>query len=146
VKRRDFLATAALFGACSRNLFPEDTVAGPATAPFVAVEPEQDEPAEDGGEEREQGPSPLQQQLQQIRERITDLWSGATNGHHPPPEADDEPPALRTTRSAMAARARAGASVSARRSDAEVWAMRGVAAVVVLVLLITFVLLITSLA
>ena len=46
----------------------------------------------------------------------------------------------------MAARARAGASVSARRSDAEVWAMRGVAAVVVLVLLITFVLLITSLA
>ena len=128
---------------------PEDTVAdaaGPATAPFVAVEPEPEAPGEDDAEEREQGPSPLQQQLQQLRERITDLWSGATNGHHPPPEADDEPPALRTTRSAMAARARAGASVSARRSDAEVWAMRGVAAVVVLVLLITFVLLITSLA
>jgi hypothetical protein len=121
--------------------------AGPVTAPFVAVEPEAGQPdgREEHEEEQEQGPSPLQQQLQQLRERVSDLWSGATNGHHPPP-ADDDPPAQRATRSAMAARARAGASVAARRSNAEVWAMRAVAAVVVLVLLITFVLLITSLA
>ena len=90
-------------------------------------------------EDAERGPSPLQQ----LRERLAGMV--ATNGHRPP-EEDEGPPALRTTRSASAARARAGATVAARRSTAEVWALRGLAAIVVLVLLLTFLLLITSLA
>ena len=85
--------------------------------------------------------------FEQLRERIAGIV--ARNGHAAPHayEADDdEPPALRATRSAAAARARAGATVAARRSPAEVWALRGLAALVVLVLLITFLLLIASLA
>jgi len=136
-------ATAA--GATDEAKPPRERLAaaGPATAPFVAIAAEPGDETED----RERPPlqQQVQEQLQHLRARISDLWSGAANGHHPPP-ADDQPPALRATRSATAARARAGASVAARRSDAEVWALRSVAAVVVLILLITFVLLITSLA
>ncbi len=66
--------------------------AGPATAPFAAIEAE---PAgDDEGPERPPLQQQVQEQLEHLRARISDLWSGATNGHHPPP-ADDEPPALR---------------------------------------------------
>ncbi len=61
-------------------------------------------------------------------------------------DEDEQPPVLRATRSASAARARAGSAVAARRSPAELWLIRALAAVVVLVLLITFLLLITSIA
>jgi hypothetical protein len=89
------------------------------------------------------GPSPLDQ----LRERIADVFAGLrASGPAPARDDDEEPPVLRATRSATAARARAGSAVAARRSPAEVWLIRGLAAVVVLVLLITFLLLITSIA
>ena len=49
-------------------------------------------------------------------------------------------------RTASAARARAGATVAARRSAAEVWGVRILAAVLVAVLLIAFLLILTSIA
>ncbi|HYI17949.1 MAG TPA: hypothetical protein VD836_04535 [Solirubrobacteraceae bacterium] len=86
--------------------------------------------------------------LEQLRERIADLFAGLRPGDSPPVrhDEDEQPPVLRATRSASAARARAGSAVAARRSPAELWLIRALAAVVVLVLLITFLLLITSIA
>jgi hypothetical protein len=49
-------------------------------------------------------------------------------------------------RSAAAARARAEATVAARRSPAELWAVRVLAALLVAVLLIAFLLILTSIA
>ena len=49
-------------------------------------------------------------------------------------------------RTAAAARARAGATVAARRSAVEVWGLRVLAAVLVAVLLIAFLLILTSIA
>jgi hypothetical protein len=49
-------------------------------------------------------------------------------------------------RTASAARARAGATVAARRSPAEVWGLRILAVVVVAVMLVTLLLFLLSLA
>jgi hypothetical protein len=92
-----------------------------------------------GGGEEDAGGSPLQA----LRERFEGLF--ASNGHAEEP-AQDEPAVPRPRRSAAAARARAEATAAARRSTTEVWAMRVLAAVVVAVLLIAFVLVITSVA
>jgi hypothetical protein len=83
--------------------------------------------------------------LQALKERFGGMF--ASNGHAA--DATDEvvePAVPRPRRSAAAARARAGATVAARRSPVEVWAMRVLAAIVVAILLITFVLVITSVA
>jgi hypothetical protein len=119
---------------------PETAEVAPDAVPVGrAMPPAAHAAGEPAAEDADRGPSPLQQ----LRERLAGMV--AANGHRPPDE-DDGPPALRATRSASAARARAGATVAARRSTAEVWALRGLAAIVVLVLLLTFLLLITSLA
>jgi hypothetical protein len=83
--------------------------------------------------------------LHALKERFGGMF--ASNGHAA--DATDEglePAVPRPRRSAAAARARAGATVAARRSPVEVWAMRVLAAVFVAILLITFVLVITSIA
>jgi hypothetical protein len=85
--------------------------------------------------------------LQALRERFEGLF--ASNGHAqegPDVAAEVEPAVPRPRRSASAARARAAGTVAARRSATEVWGMRVLAAVVVAVLLIAFVLVITSIA
>jgi len=85
--------------------------------------------------------------LQALKSRLESLF--ASNGHA---AAEDEPGAAREEaipgprRTASAARARAGATVAARRSPAELWALRIVAAAVVAVLLIAFVLILASIA
>ena len=90
-----------------------------------------------GGEDADEAP-PGDSPLQALRERFAGMF--ASNGH-----ADEagrgasEPAVPRPRRSAAAARARAEATVAARRSPAEVWGMRVLAAIVVAVLLITFV-------
>jgi hypothetical protein len=96
-----------------------------------------------GGNEHDAAGSPLQA----LRERFEGLF--ASNGHaeEGADEADVEPAAVpRPRRSASAARARAAGTVAARRSATEIWGMRVLAAVVVAVLLIAFVLVITSIA
>jgi hypothetical protein len=94
-----------------------------------------------GEEERSAGPG-----FQAIKDRIEGVF--ASNGHA---EAEDETadrydrvPGPR--RSAAAARARAEATVAARRSPAELWALRVLAALLVAVLLIAFLLILTSIA
>ena len=116
----------------------------PQTAPIVPAARAngvvEHEPARD---DEPGGPSALDQ----LRDRIADLFAGLRPTGAPAERHDeDEPLVLRTTRSASAARARAGSAVAARRSPAELWLIRGIAAVVVLVLLVTFLLLITSIA
>jgi hypothetical protein len=90
-----------------------------------------------GGDEAPESP------LHALKERFEGLL--ASNGHAAE-EEPDVPEVPRPRRSAAAARARAGATVAARRSAAEVWALRVLAAVVVAVLLIAFVLILTSIA
>ncbi|HTE61373.1 MAG TPA: hypothetical protein VK631_13560 [Solirubrobacteraceae bacterium] len=70
----------------------------------------------------------------------------ASNGHEHDDEPDEELAIPRPRRTAAAARARAEATVAARRSPGEVWGMRVLAAVVVAVLLIAFVLILASIA
>jgi hypothetical protein len=93
-----------------------------------------------GGHEDEPGEGPLHA----LKERFGGLL--ASNGHTAEEVEEGEEPIPRPRRSAAAARARAEATVAARRSPAEMWGMRVLAAIVVAVLLITFVLVITSLA
>jgi hypothetical protein len=94
-----------------------------------------------GGDGDPSGEGPLQS----LKERFGGMF--ASNGHAAEATDEDVEPAVpRPRRSAAAARARAGATVAARRSPTEVWAMRVLAAVVVAILLIAFVLVITSLA
>jgi hypothetical protein len=69
-----------------------------------------------------------------------------SNGHQHDDEPDEELAIPRPRRTAAAARARAEATVAARRSPGEVWAMRVLAAVVVAVLLVAFVLILASIA
>jgi hypothetical protein len=115
----------------------------PASPPLV----EDEARGEDPTAATEPGPT-LPSAVQSLQARIQGLL--ATNGHGPAEagEAGDGPPAdvPRPRRTAAAARARAGASVAARRSPAEVWGMRVLAAVVVVVLLAIFVLILTSIA
>jgi hypothetical protein len=85
--------------------------------------------------------------LQAIKTRLESLF--ASNGHavaadEPAPAHEEALPGPR--RSAAAARARAGATVAARRSPAELWALRILAAALVAVLLIAFLLILTSIA
>jgi hypothetical protein len=100
------------------------------------------------GEQEEQQGEAGDSPLQALRQRFEGLF--ASNGHAAEVEEDIdegiEPSVRRPRRSAAAARARAEATVAARRSPAEVWALRVLAAVVVAVLLITFVLVVTSIA
>jgi TolA-binding protein len=71
----------------------------------------------------------------------------ASNGNpHDQDDADEEPAVPRPLRTAAAARARAGATVAARRSPGEVWALRVLALVVVAVLLTAFVLILAYIA
>ena len=71
----------------------------------------------------------------------------ASNGTaHGQDDVDEEPAVPRPLRTAAAARARAEATVAARRSPGEVWAMRVLALVVVAVLLTAFVLILAYIA
>jgi predicted nucleic acid-binding Zn-ribbon protein len=85
--------------------------------------------------------------LQAIKSRLEHLF--ASNGHA---VADDEPDVVRErpipgpVRTASAARARAGATVAARRSPAELWALRVLGVLLVAVLLVAFLLILTSVA
>jgi hypothetical protein len=82
-----------------------------------------------------------------LRSRLESLF--ASNGHtatQDEPEAAHEDAIPGPRRSASAARARAEATVAARRSPAELWALRILAVVLVAVLLIAFLLILTSIA
>jgi hypothetical protein len=71
----------------------------------------------------------------------------ASNGNpHNQDDVDEEPAVPRPLRTAAAARARAEATVAARRSPGEVWALRVLALVVVAVLLTAFVLILAYIA
>ena len=84
--------------------------------------------------------------FQAINDRVESVF--ATNGHavveDDTVDEYDRVPGPR--RSAAAARARAGATVAARRSPAELWALRVLAALLVALLLIAFLLILTSIA
>ena len=112
--------------------------ARPVTPPF----------ADDGGAADEPAPpSTGPGALQALKERLEGLFS--SNGHAPEEDAREHLEATGAPlprRSAAAARARAGATVAARRSPAEVWAMRIFAALFVAVLLIAFLLFLISVA
>jgi hypothetical protein len=82
--------------------------------------------------------------LQALKARFEGLF--ATNGHRDDDGPDEEPAVPRPLRTASAARARAGATVAARRSPGEVWATRVLAAIVVAVLLTAFVLILAYIA
>jgi hypothetical protein len=100
-----------------------------------------------GGGAEEPGQRTAGPTFQALKSRLESLF--ASNGHA---AAEEEEPAATfdavpgPRRSASAARARAGATVAARRSAAEVWAVRVLAAVLVAVLLIAFLLILTSVA
>ncbi len=78
--------------------------------------------------------------FQALKARFEGLFATNGDGH------DEEPAMPRPLRTASAARARAGATVAARRSPGEVWATRVLAAVVVAVLLTAFVLILIYIA
>jgi len=95
---------------------------------------------EEDGEERGEGTSALQA----LKARFEGLFASNGNGQHD--DSDETLGVPRPVRTASAARARAGATVAARRSQGEVWAMRVLAAFVVAVLLTAFVLILTYIA
>jgi hypothetical protein len=82
--------------------------------------------------------------FQALKARVEGLFASNGDGQHD--DADDERAVPRPRRTAAAARARAGATVAARRSPGEVWATRVLAAVVVAVLLTAFVLILAYIA
>ncbi len=82
--------------------------------------------------------------LQALKARLEGLLG--TNGHTQDDDPDAEPAVRRPLRTASAARARAEATVAARRSPGEVWGMRVLALVVVAVLLTAFVLILAYIA
>jgi hypothetical protein len=94
-----------------------------------------------GGGAREPGESSA---LGALRDRFH--GRSDSNGHAAEAEAAVQPSVPRPRRSAAPARARAGATVAARRSRAEVWALRVVAVLLVVVLLTAFVLILTYIA
>jgi len=131
-------------------------VAAPPTQAMTApVVPAGEETQEVAAPAALDAPGPLQAgarpgsaTLQSLKSRLGSRF--ASNGHavadDEPDTADDEvavPPPLR---SASAARARAGATVAARRSAAEIWGLRILAAVLVAMLLLAFLLILTSIA
>jgi predicted nucleic acid-binding Zn-ribbon protein len=93
------------------------------------------------------GGAPATASLQALKSRLEKLF--ASNGRS---AAADESDAVHVDaipgprRTASAARARAGASVAARRSPAELWVLRILAVLLVAVLLIALVLILTSVA
>ena len=101
---------------------------------------------EDAGEDAERSSGPV---FQAIKDRLDGLF--ASNGRAVA-DADDETadayedPVPAPRRSAAAARARAGATVAARRNPAELWALRVLAVLLVAVLLVAFLLILTSIA
>jgi predicted nucleic acid-binding Zn-ribbon protein len=101
---------------------------------------------ENGAREDAEG-GPAMPSLRAIKARLESIF--ASNGHA---VAADEPGSAHEEalpgprRSASAARARAGATVAARRSPVELWALRILAAALVAVLLIAFLLILTSIA
>jgi len=83
--------------------------------------------------------------LQALRDRFEGLFG--TNGRSTQDEpAEEEAAVPRPRRTAAAARARAGATVAARRTPTEVWGVRMLAALLVAVLLVAFVLILASVA
>ncbi|HKH19138.1 MAG TPA: hypothetical protein VKA57_16555 [Solirubrobacteraceae bacterium] len=93
------------------------------------------------------GGAPVTASLQALKSRLENLF--ASNGRA---AAADESHAVHVDaipgprRTASAARARAGATVAARRSPAELWVLRILAVLLVAVLLIALVLILTSIA
>jgi hypothetical protein len=110
----------------------------PASPPGSEDSP--DAPARAGEAGHEAGGSAFQA----LKARVEGLFASNGDGQHD--ETDDEPAVPRPRRTATAARARAGATVAARRSPGEVWATRVLAAVVVAVLLTAFVLILVYIA
>ena len=85
--------------------------------------------------------------LQAVKSRLESLF--ASNGNavaEDGPLVPHEEPIPGPLRTASAARARAGATVAARRSAAELWGLRILAVALVAVLLVAFLLIVTSLA
>jgi hypothetical protein len=101
----------------------------------------------DGAEEQEEAPSRIPAWLRAARARAVGSEpedaevSSDRNGQAP--AAEPVPPPLRT---AAAARARAGATVAARRSPLELWVMRIVAAIFVVLMLVAFVVILNHVA
>jgi hypothetical protein len=81
-----------------------------------------------------------------LRDRFHGRFESNGRAVQPESEAQAEPRVPGPRRSAAPARARAGATVAARRSPAELWALRVVAALVVAVLLTAFVLILAYFA
>ena len=123
---------------------------GPLRAAARPVTPTLGEDQAPAGELPDSGPGAFQL----LKERLEGLFS--SNGHTPAagddPDDEDEREHLEATgaplprRSATAARARAGATVAARRSPVEVWGLRVLAGLFVVVLLLAFVLVLISVA
>jgi predicted nucleic acid-binding Zn-ribbon protein len=119
----------------------EAAAAGPSAAAFAAGLP-----AAPGSESREHE-HPGGAALRALRDRMERLF--VPNGHTAAEReetAPAEPAVPRPRRTATAARARAGATVAARRSPAELWALRALAAVLVAVLLIAMILILAHIA
>jgi hypothetical protein len=91
---------------------------------------------------------PAAPSFQGLKERLEGLFgqNGRAAEHEEDDTADAFEPVPAPRRTASAARARAGATVAARRSETELWALRVLAAAVVAVLLIAFLLILTSIA
>jgi hypothetical protein len=107
-----------------------------------AVVPARAEPGDRAGEH---GPvTGAVASLQALRGRLEHLF--VANGRQAAAEPDEDSALPRPLRTASAARARAGATVAARRSHAELWALRVLAALVVAVLLIALLLILTHVA
>jgi hypothetical protein len=122
---------------------PEDAdsgdsgLGGPSAAAFA---PERSEPAAAADAEK----APPGAALRALWERMEQML--VPNGHAETEQQDDEPAVPRPLRTATAARARAGATVAARRSTAELWGLRVLAVALVAVLLIAFLLIVTRIA
>jgi hypothetical protein len=114
----------------------ENAALGPSAGAFATREAEADTSAAPARK-----PNPA---LHALKQRLEHLF--VPNGHAEAEEHDATPGVPRPRRSAAAARARAGATVAARRSPAELWALRVLAAALVAVLLIAFLLIVTRIA
>jgi hypothetical protein len=113
-----------------------DEGSGPSAGAFATSDS-----AADTGAQAERTPSAA---LHALKQRLEHLL--VPNGHAADEEREEEPGVPRPLRTAAAARARAGATVAARRSPAELWAARILAAALVAVLLIAFLLILTRIA
>ena len=91
-----------------------------------------------------EGARPATAPLQAVKSRLESLF--APNGNAVAADEPLEEPIPGPVRTASAARARAGATVAARRSAAELWGLRFLAVALVAVLLVAFLLIVTSIA